>query len=73
MDASEKKNKTAKKGKKKGAGKEEEGARVVTWCELKKDVRRALYAYDDANCLPLAAMEIQRLGVPRRFWEDLSY
>jgi len=71
FDASEKKK--TKKGKTRERGKEEEGARLATWGQLKKDVRRALYAYDDANCLPLAVKEIQRLGVPPRFWEDLSY
>ncbi|CAM9113857.1 unnamed protein product [Scytosiphon promiscuus] len=44
---------------------------VVTPAQLKTDVRRALYWYDDANCLPLARKKIEKLGIPRRLVEGL--
>lgn len=61
-----KKNNRAKKGVKRkaeGASREKGGA-VVTLDQLKKDVRRTLYAHDDANRLPLVAAEIKRLDLP---------
>lgn len=57
-------------GKKRESSKETGGARV-TMAQLKKDVRRVLYAFDDANCLPLARKKVERLGVPARLMEGL--
>lgn len=56
------------KKRKKSEKKTEEG-HVRTMAQLKKDVRRVLYAFDDANCLPLAREKIERLGVPARLLE----
>ena len=39
--------------------------------QLKQDVRRVLYAINDANCLPIARKKIERLGVPARLMEGL--
>ncbi|CAM9178589.1 unnamed protein product, partial [Hapterophycus canaliculatus] len=56
-----------------GSGGAGEGATtvVVTLEQLKTDVRRVLYSYDDANCLPLARKKIQNLGIPQRLMEGL--
>ncbi|CAM9404457.1 unnamed protein product [Ectocarpus fasciculatus] len=37
---------------------------VMTLDQLKKEVRRVLYSYDDANCLPVVQKKIIELGVP---------
>lgn len=58
-------------GKKPKKAKAAEGERRVTMAELKKDARRVLYAFNDANCLPLARKKIERLGVPARLMEGL--
>lgn len=57
-------------GKKNKKAKETVGE-LVTTAQLKKNVRRVLYDFDDANCLPLARKKIERLGVPARLLEGL--
>lgn len=73
LDGSEEEKKDKKRGKKRKAegASRGEGAVAVTVDQLKKDVRRTLYAYDDANCLPVVVTEIKRLGVPPRLMEGL--
>lgn len=64
--ASGKKHKKSKQGN--GDGR---GVVVVKMDQLKKDVQRVLYAFNDANCLPLARKKIERLGVPPRLLDGL--
>lgn len=61
----------AAQGKKPKKAKATEGERV-TMARLKKDVRRVLYAFNDANCLPLVRKKIEWLGVPARLMEGLK-
>ncbi|CAM9332790.1 unnamed protein product [Ectocarpus sp. 6 AP-2014] len=44
---------------------------VVTLDQLKRDVRRVLYSYDDANCLPVVQRKIVKLGVPMNLLDGL--
>lgn len=44
---------------------------VVMLEQLKKDVRRVLYSYDDANCLPIVQRKIVKLGVPTGLLDGL--
>lgn len=56
-----------KKGKR-GHG---EGVVLMKMDQLKTDVRRVLYGFNDANCLPLVRKKIERLGVPPRLVDGL--
>lgn len=75
-DASTKKDKATKKGGDDGlvggsGGAGEGVTKVVTPEQLKRDVRRVLYWYDDANCLPLVRKGIEKLGIPQHLMEGL--
>lgn len=48
-----------------GGGGEGEGAEAMDLDLTKKEVRRVLYSFEDANCLPLALKGIEKLGIPK--------